>query len=138
MRRSWTIRGGIVAVTVVFGSLSFPGPAHAAPLCHGWIGTNENTIGVGGNPITSTPEFHVQLCVNIEGTPTNPSLPTPTVDCISSTCPNFQGTWITLSPYNTGAVTSVTVNYTFDGEAFSRTVPLPGGASGSGESCVFY
>jgi hypothetical protein len=99
---------------------------------------NETTVGAGGNPIATTPEFHVQLCVTIEGTPTNPDLPTPSMDCISSTCPNAHGTWITLSPYDTGGVTEVTVNYTFDGQAFSRTVPLLGGSSGGGEECVFY
>lgn len=139
MKRRWTVRGGTIAVIAVFGGMLFPGPAGATPLCHGWVGTNENTIGVGGDPITSTPEFHFQVCVDIEGTPTNPSVPTPTVECITSTCPNFNGTWITFSPYDTGAIKSVTVNYTFDGDFHSETVPLPDlPTSGTGGTCVFY
>lgn len=138
MKRRWTSRGAIVAVLAVFAGMSFPGPAQAYPLCHGWVGTDESTIGVGGNPVTTTPELHVQVCAEIAGTPTNPTLPGVSVECVTSICPNAQGTWVTVSPYDLGGVRSVTINYTFDGDLRSVTVPLPTAPPGGSEVCVFY
>lgn len=133
MRNGWSVRGAVIAVVAVFGGMLFPGTAQA--LCHGPVGSNENTIGVGGNPVASTPEFHLTWCVNITGQPTG-GLPGVSVDCISATCPNLQGTWIMIGP-SSGSIDSITVNYSLDGQPRSHTIPLPP-TGGAEEQCVFY
>lgn len=117
-------------VATALSTVAIPAPAFAATRCTGSLGLEPHTVGVLGQPITTTPGFSVSACVTV---PSDVPAP-PTVDFA------LEGShWIVelVHPDAGGAEASVTISYSVGNSGDTETVTIPVPLNG-GRTCLFF
>ena len=120
-----------VIVSVALMMLAVPGPAEAETVCkqHSRV---PQTIGVAGQPVLTTPNMHVQVCVTADGDPT--ALPIPRI---------IQEPYFAIvleQPGGGPADVTVSVTYAVGGSPVeeSVTVPVPGELWDGRTQCIVF
>jgi hypothetical protein len=117
-------------VATALSTVAIPAPAWAGTTCSGQRGLEPHTVGVLGQPITTTPGFSVSVCVTV---PTDVPVP-PTVDFA------LEGShWMVelVHPDAGGAEVSATISYNVGNSADTETVTVPVPLNG-GRTCLFF
>lgn len=109
-------------------------PAAAAPVCSGWWGFNETTIGAGGQPLATTPEVHVEVCVTAPEASVN-SLPD--VEVKQDYPHGYYGIFL-RTPESDGSDGEVSVTYSVAQDGDTRTVTAPVAGGDDDRICVFF
>lgn len=133
MRRKPALAASFLLSSLVASMLS-AAPAAAAPVCTGSWGFNEITIGAGGQPLATTPEVHVEVCVTAPEAGVN-SLPD--VEVKEPYPHGYYGLFVT-TPDTDGSDGQVTVTYSVAHNGDTRTVTAPIDGGDDDRICVFF
>ncbi len=118
----------------LIGSMLFAAPATAAPVCSGRWGFDPITIGAAGQPLATTPEVHVEVCVTA---PEGGVGTLPGVEVKESYPHGYYGLFVT-TPSSDGSAGQVSVTYSLGGNGETRTVTAPFPGAGDDRICVFF
>ena len=130
-------RAATIAALTVIGTAVFPASAQAVEQCTGRWGGDPSTVGVAGEPVATTPEFHLSVCVSVADDPGS-SVPAPSVYCyfgLGTSCLDWMEVSLGQGDFSAAVVT---LQLSINGQLTEHVVSVPGPVPAEGRQCVFY
>lgn len=128
----------VVSIALVAVGLA-PTPAHAVATCVP-VGQDSMTVGVLGQPVATTPDALVTVCVSAPtpGVTGTPGVRVDTGCCSLLGLPLRSMTVWLDSVSSPPSTVTVTVSFEVDGTGDSRTVSVPVGGTSGSSTCLFF